>query len=639
MASYLDKTGLTTLWSKIKNSFLPLGGGGTITGTLNVSSAHFGSLSVTRSGSSYYAGIQFVNDAGTLGSVGMTAVDDALYRLSADTSKAYKILDGSNWSSYAMAVRPASIELYPSSSAGHGGYIDFHYNGSSVDSTSRIIEQASGELAINGIAVKGSQITGSLNGNAASATKATQDGSGNTITSTYLKLSGGTLTGTIFTRGAILVMDDTNSTYYAMLSVNAKGTTSVTGQGRLMLGNDTATGNDGNARGFILLYSNGTAATQIWSGATTSYNYYFQTHGNNNSVYSVAAATQGAVGSTSTPVYINANGIVSACGSLEAAILKSSSTPTYGINGLQYFNASLSTSDTANGTISYAPTNDWWHILRMNHGNGSGYYVDIGACFHQDYLAYRRVSNGTDSGWVRILDEKTGLLKSGGTMTGQLNLASGLQLPATGTCGLNANNSDIIGVNGLYFADISENTAEGINFYRTASTWDNITAQAGIFYFGSNLGAKTALTANATVRAGNFGVYSNNYPSFTINNTSGQRLVTLFQTSNTGGFGSFTVRVYSAANTYTDASFGSDGYLYTKGLTLSNINHGPLTIERSGTTYYASVRFKNSLGTLGYIGMTAVNGSLVRLCTDTTKAYKIPEVRGWDGSTLTLGTD
>ena len=40
------------------------------------------------------------------------------------------------------------IELYPGSSAGHGGYIDFHYNNSKSDYTSRIIEQSSGTLNI-----------------------------------------------------------------------------------------------------------------------------------------------------------------------------------------------------------------------------------------------------------------------------------------------------------------------------------------------------------------------------------------------------------------------------------------------------------------------------------------------------------
>jgi len=34
----------------------------------------------------------------------------------------------------------SSIELSPSSNAGHGGYIDFHYNGSTADYTTRLIE-------------------------------------------------------------------------------------------------------------------------------------------------------------------------------------------------------------------------------------------------------------------------------------------------------------------------------------------------------------------------------------------------------------------------------------------------------------------------------------------------------------------
>jgi hypothetical protein len=42
-----------------------------------------------------------------------------------------------------------TIELYGDSSAGYGGYIDFHYNNSSSDYTSRIIEDASGRLYLN----------------------------------------------------------------------------------------------------------------------------------------------------------------------------------------------------------------------------------------------------------------------------------------------------------------------------------------------------------------------------------------------------------------------------------------------------------------------------------------------------------
>lgn len=49
-------------------------------------------------------------------------------------------------------IEPASIELYPSSnSVNHGGYIDFHYNNSTSDHTSRIIESASSVLDINNV--------------------------------------------------------------------------------------------------------------------------------------------------------------------------------------------------------------------------------------------------------------------------------------------------------------------------------------------------------------------------------------------------------------------------------------------------------------------------------------------------------
>ena len=52
-----------------------------------------------------------------------------------------------------LPLNPASIELTPASGAGHGGFLDFHFNGSSADNTSRIIESASGTLNINGVTV------------------------------------------------------------------------------------------------------------------------------------------------------------------------------------------------------------------------------------------------------------------------------------------------------------------------------------------------------------------------------------------------------------------------------------------------------------------------------------------------------
>lgn len=56
-----------------------------------------------------------------------------------------------------QSINPASLEINPGTSAGHGGYIDFHYAGSSADYTSRIIESASGKINIqasNGVEVE-----------------------------------------------------------------------------------------------------------------------------------------------------------------------------------------------------------------------------------------------------------------------------------------------------------------------------------------------------------------------------------------------------------------------------------------------------------------------------------------------------
>lgn len=47
-------------------------------------------------------------------------------------------------------IQPTSIELSPGASAGHGGYIDFHFNSDAADYTSRIYEPVKGVLKYNG---------------------------------------------------------------------------------------------------------------------------------------------------------------------------------------------------------------------------------------------------------------------------------------------------------------------------------------------------------------------------------------------------------------------------------------------------------------------------------------------------------
>lgn len=63
-------------------------------------------------------------------------------------------------------IIPLAIELF-----NYHPYIDFHYNNNEVDYTSRIIEETSGVLSINGVNVSVGTVSGALNGNASSATK------------------------------------------------------------------------------------------------------------------------------------------------------------------------------------------------------------------------------------------------------------------------------------------------------------------------------------------------------------------------------------------------------------------------------------------------------------------------------------
>lgn len=73
--------------------------------------------------------------------------DDSTHRLVTDAEKATWNAKVSNDHYHGGAIlTPLSIELTPSASSNNGGYIDFHFNGSTSDYTSRIIENASGSL-------------------------------------------------------------------------------------------------------------------------------------------------------------------------------------------------------------------------------------------------------------------------------------------------------------------------------------------------------------------------------------------------------------------------------------------------------------------------------------------------------------
>ena len=148
------------------------------------------------------SGVPYYKDTNTtysLSSFGITATAAELNYCDGVTSDIQTQLDGK------MSSSPISIELNQSGDlSGFGGFIDFHFNGSSSDYTSRIIENASGTLEANGVTftdgtASASTFNGNLNG---LATWATHDASGNNIASTYAtkaeaaKIVTGSYTGT-----------------------------------------------------------------------------------------------------------------------------------------------------------------------------------------------------------------------------------------------------------------------------------------------------------------------------------------------------------------------------------------------------------------------------------------------------------
>ena len=86
------------------------------------------------------------------------------------------------------------------------------------------------------------------------------------------------------------------------------------------------------------------------------------------------------------------------------------------------------------------------------------------------------------------------LAKSGDTMTGAITLASNKYYEQNNAYGIHANNSDVIGVNGFYFGDLSDDGREGINFYRDSTHWDSLFAKNGVLYFSPNREKNTAGT-------------------------------------------------------------------------------------------------------------------------------------------------
>lgn len=118
--------------------------------------------------------------------------------------------------------------------------------------------------------------------------------------------------------------------------------------------------------------------------------------------------------------------------------LNTNSSLTFGASGLQYFN--LDGTAGTNPSTNNTPETGWYHILRMNHGNGNGYFADIATPLNTTTGIYwRQIRYGSNYGWYKLLD-------SNNYSTNITNLTNGLtikksnsQIPLTLIGGISGN--------------------------------------------------------------------------------------------------------------------------------------------------------------------------------------------------------
>ena len=216
----------------------------------------------------------------------------------------------------------------------------------------------------------------------------------------------------------------------------------------------------------MLFYtSNGSDYTSAWTRVLTHRNY---------TNYTVTKTGGGASGTWGISITGNA------ATATTAQYLASNSRMDYGWNGLNYFNinGTAGTAVKANNT----PTTAWWHILRFNHANSSGYYTDLAVPFNANSLYYKRVAAGAlaNGKWVRILDE--------------LNYTSYVNP---------ANFVTSLGTNGNYVTWTKNGTTNNLTV--PFATTSNVL---------NNLGNRTAISGTTVGQSGLrlYKVYNNGYP-------------------------------------------------------------------------------------------------------------------------------
>ena len=122
---------------------------------------------------------------------------------------------------------------------------------------------------------------------------------------------------------------------------------------------------------------------------------------------------------------------------------------------------------------------------------------------------------------------------SGGTMTGVLTMKGSQYTDGSGA--LNMNNSNIYKLNGIFCADEAGDGGEGINFWRSSTSWDSIHAKGGVLYFTPNRPNGEAGTAYTVYHSNNLKSETAAASGTTLSLvTTGEKATWNAKTSNTG---------------------------------------------------------------------------------------------------------
>ncbi len=161
-----------------------------------------------------------------------------------------------------------------------------------------------------------------------------------------------------------------------------EGTDTQTGSGTLILGNGTSTGSPGNKRGTLRIYGPNNIYTNIMAAnLTKNRNVYIRDYGV-DTTYFVGVSSASGKGSTSLPVYVDANGLVQTC-SLDDRYLKLSGGTITGSltvnNSISTKTLTITNTSSTGGHINFSRT-DNFNYLHLNPSTVAGANPAIAIC-------------------------------------------------------------------------------------------------------------------------------------------------------------------------------------------------------------------------------------------------------------------